>query len=295
MLIILLQKFSSDRRVAMLKNRQVGFVGSGNMGEALIHGLLHGHLCRPDQIICSDTRSEKLKMIREKYGVKGPSHNTEVVKQSDIIVLAVKPQIMKPVVSEIAKNLDFSKLIISIAAGVPLEAIESCAKKELKLIRVMPNICVSVREGISAIAAGKHALKEDLLMAKTIFDSVGKSLFIEEGLLDAVTGLSGSGPAYIFLIIDALADAGVKVGLSRDDALILSSQTVLGAAKMLLETGEHPGKLKDLVTSPGGTAIAGLHTLEEGGLRTTLINAVEVATRRSEALGKIMKNNLIPD
>jgi pyrroline-5-carboxylate reductase len=279
----------------MLKNKRVGFVGAGNMGEALIHGLLHGHLCRSDQILCSDARPERLKAIREKYEVKGTAHNTEVVKQSDIVILAVKPQILKKVVDEIAKYLDLSKLIISIAAGVPLEAIEACAKKELKLIRVMPNICVSVREGISAIAAGKHALKEDLLLAKTIFDSVGKSRFIEEVLLDAVTGLSGSGPAYIFLIIDALADAGVKVGLSRDDALILAAQTVLGAAKMLLETGEHPGKLKDLVTSPGGTAIAGLHTLEEGGLRTTLINAVEVATRRSEALGKIIKNNLAPD
>jgi pyrroline-5-carboxylate reductase len=277
----------------MLRNKQVGFVGSGNMGEALINGLLHGHLCRPEQILCSDVRLEKLKLIKEKYGVKGTSHNIEVVKQSDIIILAVKPQIMKPVIDEIAKYLDLSKLIISIAAGVPLEAIESCAKKELKLIRVMPNICVSVREGISAIAAGKHALKEDLLLAKTIFDSVGKSLFIEEYLLDAVTGLSGSGPAYIFLIIDALADAGVKVGLSRDDALILASQTVLGAAKMLIETREHPGKLKDMVTSPGGTAITGLHTLEEGGLRTTLINAVEVATQRSVALGEMMKNHLI--
>jgi pyrroline-5-carboxylate reductase len=276
----------------MLKNKQVGFVGSGNMGEALINGLLHGHLCRPEQILCSDVRLEKLKLIKEKYGVKGTSHNIEVVKQSDIIILAVKPQIMKPVIDEIAKYLDLSKLIISIAAGVPLEAIESCAKKELKLIRVMSNICVSVREGISAIAGGKHIVKEDLMLAKTIFDSVGKSLFIEESLLDAVTGLSGSGPAYIFLIIDALADAGVKVGLSRDDALILASQTVLGAAKMLIETGEHPGKLKDMVTSPGGTAIAGLHTLEEGGLRTTLINAVEVATQRSVALGEMMKNNL---
>jgi pyrroline-5-carboxylate reductase len=277
----------------MLRNKQIGFVGVGNMGEALIHGLLHGHLCRPDQILCSDTRPERLKAIREKYEVKGTSHNTEVVKQSDLIIIAVKPQIMKNVVEEIAKYLNLSKLIISIAAGVPLEAIESCAKKELKLIRVMPNICVSVREGVSAIAGGKHALKEDLMMAKTIFDSVGKSLFIDEYLLDAVTGLSGSGPAYIFLIIDALADAGVKVGLSRDDALILSSQTVLGAAKMLIETGEHPGKLKDLVTSPGGTAIAGLHTLEEGGLRTTLINAVEVATQRAQVLGEMMKNNLV--
>ena len=278
---------------AMLKNKQVGILGTGNMGEALIHGLLYGHLCRPDQVLCSDVRVERLKTIREKYGVKTTSHNAEVVKQSEIIILSVKPQIMKHVVEEIAKYLDLSKLIISIAAGVPLDAIETCARKELKLIRVMPNICVSVREGVSAIAGGRHAVKEDLMLAKTIFDSVGKSLFIEESLLDAVTGLSGSGPAYLFLIIDALADAGVKVGLSRDDALVMASQTVLGAAKMLIETGEHPGKLKDMVTSPGGTAIAGLHTLEEGGLRTTLINAVEVATQRSKALGELMKNDLI--
>jgi len=279
----------------MLKSKQVGILGTGNMGEALIHGLLHGHLCRPDQIFCSDVRSERLKVIREKYGVKTTSHNTEVVKQSDIIILSVKPQIMKQVVDEISKYLDLSKLIISIAAGVPLDAIEACARKDLKLIRVMSNICVSVREGVSAIAGGKHAQKEDLTMAKTIFDSVGKSLFIDEYLLDAVTGLSGSGPAYIFLIIDALADAGVKVGLSRDDALILASQTLLGSAKMLLDTGEHPGKLKDMVTTPGGTAISGLHTLEEGGLRTTLMNTVEVATQKSKALGEMMKNNLAKD
>ena len=275
----------------MLRNKQVGILGTGNMGEALIHGLLHGHVCRNDQIICSDARPERLKVARDTHGVRTTSHNAEVVKQSDIIILAVKPQIMRKVIEEIAKHLDLSKLIISIAAGVPLETIEACVKKELKLIRVMSNICVSVREGASAIAAGKHALKEDLLMAKAIFDSVGKSLFIEESLLDAVTGLSGSGPAYIFTIIDALADAGVKVGLSRDDAIILASQTVLGAAKMLMETGEHPGKLKDMVTSPGGTAIAGLHTLEQGGVRTTLINAVEVATERSKALGESMKNS----
>lgn len=276
----------------MLKAKQIGILGTGNMGEALIHGLLYGHMCRTEQILCSDVRPEKLKNVRETYGVKTTSHNAEVVKHSEILILSVKPQIMKQVIEEIGKHLDLSKLIISIAAGVPLEAIESCAKKQLKLVRVMPNICVSVREGVSAIAGGKHADKEDLMMAKAIFDSVGKSLFIEESLLDAVTGLSGSGPAYIFLIIDALADAGVKVGLSRSDALIMAAQTVLGAAKMLIETGEHPGKLKDMVTSPGGTAIAGLHTLEQGGLRTTLINAVEVATERSKALGEIMKNNM---
>jgi pyrroline-5-carboxylate reductase len=283
---------NGEARVVMLKGKQVGVLGTGNMGEALIRGLLHGHVCRPEQIICSDVRPERLKHVRETYGVKTTSHNSDVVKHSEIIILSVKPQIMKPVIEEMAKHLDLSKLIISIAAGVALEAIESCAQKELKLIRVMPNICVSVREGMSAIAAGKHADKEDLMVAKAIFDSVGKSLFIDEYLLDAVTGLSGSGPAYIFLIVDALADAGVKVGLSRTDALILASQTVLGASKMLMETGEHPGKLKDMVTSPGGTAIAGLHTLEQGGVRTTLINAVEVATGRSKTLGEMMRDNL---
>jgi pyrroline-5-carboxylate reductase len=279
----------------MLKGKHVGFVGSGNMGEALIKGLLHGHLCRPDQVICSDIRPERRKALKEAYGVNVTEDNVEVVRKSDIVVLAVKPQILKRVVQEIAKSFQPSQLVISIAAGVSIDAIEACAKKELKLIRVMPNICVSVGEGISAIAANHHVEKEDLQLAKTIFDSVGKSLFVEENLLDAVTGLSGSGPAYIFLIIDALADAGVKVGLARADALLLASQTVLGAAKMLIETGEHPGRLKDSVTSPGGTAIAGLHTLEAGGLRTTLINAVEVATQRSRVLGEMMKESLSKD
>ncbi len=214
-----------------------------------------------------------------------------MVKESEIIIYAVKPQIMAPVLKETGDCLDMSKVIISIAAGVPLAAIESCLGKELRVIRVMPNVPALVMEGASAVAAGKNALPEDLTLAKAIFDSVGKSVIIEEELMDAVTGLSGSGPAYIFLIIDALSDAGVKVGLSREDALFLSAQTVLGAAKLLLETDEHPGKLKDSVTSPGGTAIAGLHTLESGGLRTTLINAVEVATIRSKELGEIMIRN----
>lgn len=276
----------------VLQNKQVGVIGVGNMGEALVNGLLHGQVCKPEQIFCSDARPERQKEIRQVYGIKVTSRNIEVVKQSEILILAVKPQVMKPVIGEIAKYIDLSKLVISIAAGVPLSAIESCAEKELRLIRVMPNICVSVREGVSAIAAGKNVEKEDLTIAKTIFDSVGKSLFIGENLLDAVTGLSGSGPAYIFLIIDALADAGVRVGLARNDALILASQTILGAAKMQIETGEHPGKLKDMVTSPGGTSIAGLHALEEGGLRAALMNAVEAATQRSKALGELMKGTL---
>ena len=275
----------------MLKEKKIGVIGTGNMGEALISGLLHSRSSTPENIICSDIRKDKLKIVKESYGVLTSGNNLNVVSASEIVVYAVKPQIMASVLRETATSLDMSKLIISIAAGVPLSAIESCLNKDLRLVRVMPNIAASVKEGAAAIAAGKHALKDDLKVAKAIFDSVGKSVIIEEELMDAITGLSGSGPAYLFLIVDALADAGVKMGLSREDALLLSTQTVLGAAKLLMETNEHPGKLKDRVTSPGGTAIAGLHTLEEGGLRTTLINAVEAATRRSKELGEMMIKN----
>jgi pyrroline-5-carboxylate reductase len=273
----------------MLNSKKIGFIGSGNMGEALISGLIASKSAVSENIICSDVREERLKFISETYGVCTTTSNMEVVSVSDIIVYAVKPQLMAAVLKETAAGLDMSKLIISIAAGVPLAAIESCLDKELRLIRVMPNVAVSVREGAAAIAAGEHATEEDIQLTMEIFNAVGKSVFLKENyLLDAVTGLSGSGPAYIFLIVDALADAGVKMGLSRQESLLLSSQTVLGAAKMLLDTKTHPGQLKDMVTSPGGTAIVGLHTLEMGGLRTTLINAVEAATNRSMELGEMM-------
>ena len=275
----------------MLKDKKIGVIGTGNMGESLISGLIYARSSVPENIICSDVRKEKLKSIKDAYGVVTTTSNTDVVKSSEIVIYAVKPQIMASILKETAAHLDISKVIISIAAGVPLAAIESCLNKDLRLIRVMPNIAASVKEGAAAITAGKHASKEDLKLAKAIFDSVGKSIIIEEELMDAITGLSGNGPAYIFLIVDALADAGVKMGLSREDALFLSAQTVLGAAKLLLETNEHPGRLKDKVTSPGGTAITALHTIEEGGLRTTLINAVEVGTNRSRELGKMMIKN----
>src|SRR5262249_45453363 len=161
-----------------------------------------------------------------------------------------------------------------------------------RVVRTMPNTPALVDAGATAIAPGTHATDEDVGLVRRIFDSIGLTVVLEEYLLDAATGLSGSGPAYIFLIIEALADAGVKVGLHRDSAQLLAAQTVLGSAKLLLETGEHPGKLKDMVTSPGGTAIAGLHTLEAGGMRTTLINAVETATERSRELGAIMSEKL---
>ena len=276
----------------MLNDKKIGIIGTGNMGEALVSGLICSQSSRPENIICSDVREDRLEWVREKYGVITTVDNTEVVKSSEIVIYATKPQIIASVLKETVSCLDMSKLIISIAAGVPLAAMESCVNKELRLIRVMPNIAAFVKESATAIAAGNHALKEDIDMAMAIFDSIGKTIFLKENyLMDAITGLSGSGPAYIFLIVDALADAGVKVGLSRQDALLLSVQTVLGAATLLRDTNEHPGRLKDRVTSPGGTAIAGLHTLEEGGLRTTLINAVETATNRSKELGQIMIKN----
>jgi len=277
----------------MLKNKKIGIIGTGNMGEALISGLVQSRSSAPENIICSDIRKEKLKSIKETYGVETKKSNIDVAKASEIVIYAIKPQIMAAIMRETADCLDMSKLIISIAAGVPLAAIETYLNKELRLIRVMPNIAASVKESATAIAAGKNATKSDVRLAKAIFDSVGTSVFIEENvLMDAITGLSGSGPAYIFIIVDALADAGVKMGLSREDALLLSTQTVLGAAKLLRDTKAHPGQLKDKVTSPGGTAIAGIHTLEKGGLRTTLINAVEAATKRSKELGEMMVNNL---
>jgi pyrroline-5-carboxylate reductase len=273
----------------MLKNKIIAIIGTGNMGDALISGLIGSGSSQAKNIICSDVSKDRLEQIKSKYKVRTTTSNIKAVAEADIVIYAVKPQLLAAVLIETGKKLDMSKLVISIAAGVPLAAMESCIGKDMRLIRVMPNIAAAVKEAATAIAAGDHATREDVKLAMEIFNSIGKCIFLKENyLMDAITGLSGSGPAYIFLIVDALADAGVKVGLSRQDSLFLAAQTILGAAKLLIETQEHPGQLKDKVTSPGGTAIAGLATLENGGLRTTLINAVEAATNRSKELGDLM-------
>ncbi len=278
----------------MLQEKKIGFIGSGNMGEALISGLVLSKATRPENIICSDIDPELLAAIKEKYKVHTTCDNLEVVRQSDIIVYATKPQILGMVLKETAPALNDEKLVISIAAGVPLAAIAIGLQKKLRLIRAMPNICAFVKESATAIAAGEYVRENDVAEARAIFNSVGKTVFIHENvLMDAFTGLSGSGPAYIFTIVDAMADAGVKMGLSRKDALFLSTQTVLGSARLLMESKEHPGQLKDRVASPGGTAIAGIHTLEQGGLRTTMINAIESATNRSRELGEMMVKDFI--
>lgn len=273
----------------MLSNKTIGFIGAGNMAETMMGGLIGSDRSRPDHLICSDVRTARLDELSDRYGVQTTMDNKAVIDASDIVIFAVKPQIIGSVLKETADSLDLSKLIISIAAGVPLAALEKVLRKELRLIRAMPNVCVAVEAGATAITASAGVKPEDVEMARTVFQSVGRCIVLKEDhLLDAVTGLSGSGPAYIFLILDALSDAGVKMGLFREDARELAAQTVLGAAKMLLDTGLNPGQLKDMVTSPGGTTIAGLHALEKGALRATLINAVEAATLRSEALGDIM-------
>ena len=269
-------------------DQTIAFIGAGNMAEALIRGLIRGGH-RPEGIIASAPRPERAAELADRYGIDVSPSNTEVAARAQLIVLAVKPQILSRVLDEIAPHVSPTSLVISIADGVPIRAIEAKLPNGVRVIRTMPNTPALVDAGATAIARGPSSTDEDLIAAQRIFDSVGISVVLDEAQLDAVTGLSGSGPAYVFLILEALADGGVKVGLSRRTAQLLAAQTLFGSAKMLLETNEHPGLLKDMVTSPGGTAITGLHTLEHGGVRTTLINAVEAATRRSRELGAALE------
>ncbi|MBI3091150.1 MAG: pyrroline-5-carboxylate reductase [Candidatus Tectomicrobia bacterium] len=269
-----------------MRPRILAFLGGGNMGEAMLKGLLNARFAEPQQLLVADINRQRVEYLERTYGVRGAVNNREAVAEADVIILAVKPQNLPELLQDIREELDETKLVISIAAGVPLRTIEEIVKKELRLIRTMPNTPALVQEAATALARGTFASEPDLKLAEQIFASVGKTIVIEENLMDAVTGLSGSGPAYVFLLIEAMADSGVKMGLTRQASLLLSAQTVLGAARLLLETNEHPGRLKDMVCSPGGTAIVGLHTLEQGGLRTTIINAVEAATKRSIELGQ---------
>jgi len=275
-----------------MENKKIGFVGAGNMAGALIKGLLHSGTVTAAQIQASDVRDERLAELAQAHGITTTKDNAKLAAWADVVVLAVKPQVIDKVLLPIGQALRPNALVISIAAGVPIESIEARLPAKARVIRTMPNTAAIALAGATAIAPGVHASEEDLLVARRLFEATGRVVVLDETLLDAVTGLSGSGPAYVMLIIEALADGGVKVGLHRETALLLAAQTVYGSAKLLLETGEHPGRLKDMVTSPGGTAIAGLHTLEAGGLRTTLINAVENATRRSIELGEKMAEKL---
>ncbi len=277
----------------MLRSKKLGFIGGGNMAEAMIKGLISASFVEPKNIFVSDVVPDRLEFLHSEYKVKTVQDNRELVEKCDILVLAVKPQVIKKVIEKVRDLIDAKKLLVSVAAGVPIETILEVLKagqnKKYNVVRTMPNTPALVQEGVTAIAAGDNVSKVDIQIAHRLFEAVGKTVDVEEVHLDAVTGLSGSGPAYIFMIIEALSDAGVKMGLSRDVANILTVQTVLGSAKLALESHKHPGELKDMVTSPGGTTISGLRALEEGGLRSTLMNAVEAATNRSKELGRNAK------
>jgi pyrroline-5-carboxylate reductase len=275
----------------MALGKRIAFLGTGNMAEALVKGLLRAGVASKDEILCTEPRAERREEIRARYGVTVTPDNLQAAGDAAIVVLSVKPQTMDHLLEEIAPAIDHSKLVISIAAGISISAVARKLGAGVRIVRTMPNTPALVGAGATALARGAHATEGDLAQAKALFEAVGIAHVVEEHLLDAVTGLSGSGPAFVFLAIEALADGGVKVGLARPVAMALAAQTVMGAAKLVLETGEHPGRLKDQVTSPGGTAIAGVHALEAGGLRAALIAAVEVAALRSHELGEKAKRD----
>jgi pyrroline-5-carboxylate reductase len=269
----------------MLKER-IGFIGGGKMAEALAKGIINASLSSVDKIIASDVDKKRCQILEKDTGIKTTQENKKITSESDIIILAVKPNIIGSILKELKNDITPKHLVVSIAAGIPLDFIESVLSKGCRVVRVMPNTPCLVGETAAGYALGKAATRDDGKLVGEILNAVGKSYLLEEKHLDAVTGLSGSGPAFVYTVIEALSDGGVKMGLPRDISTKLAAQTVLGSAKMVLETGMHPGELRDFVTSPGGTTIEGLHALEKGNIRNALIDAVETATKKSKKLGR---------
>jgi pyrroline-5-carboxylate reductase len=265
---------------------KLGFLGAGRMATALARGFIHAGLVTAADIIAADPYENARGAIAKDAGIKTTAANPDVLKFANVLVLAVKPDQVNDVLAETRPQFTDRHLLISIAAGVPLARMEGGLPAGARVIRVMPNTPALVGASASAFARGQAATDEDAQLAQRLFSAVGVAYQVKESLLDAVTGLSGSGPAYVFLIIEALSDGGVAAGLPRDIATQLAAQTLLGSAKLLLETGLHPGALKDMVTSPGGTTIEGLHALEQAGVRGALIHAVRVAADKSKKLGQ---------
>jgi len=264
----------------------IGFLGAGKMATALARGFIRAKLVGPSQVIASDPVAAARTAFAKETGAKAADSNVEVVQSAKVIFLAVKPDQVVSVLTDVREHFTRHHLLVSIAAGVPIAKLESGLSAGARVIRVMPNTPALVGESASAYAPGKSATSADTELAQKLFSAVGAAFQVKEYLLDAVTGLSGSGPAYVYQFIEALSDGGVAAGLPRDVATKLAAQTVLGSAKMVLETGQHPGALKDMVTSPGGTTIEGLHELEKGKLRGTVISAVRAATEKSKKLGQ---------
>jgi len=264
-----------------MNSKKIAVIGGGNMGVALAKGILQTPWAKPEHLMVAEPLKSRFEHLKEALpDVKLSHSNTEAAQFADIVILSVKPQILLKVIEEIKPVLKDNKLLISVAAGITTAHMEKKAGTKQPVVRAMPNIAAVVREAATAICPGKFATDEDMEAAKHIFESVGIVVEVwEEYLMDSVTGLSGTGPMYVFQILEGMSDAGVKVGLSRDMANVLSVQTLIGSSKLIQATQEHPARLKDLVTSPGGTAISALHSLERNGLKAMLIDAVEVASQ----------------
>ncbi len=274
-------------KMSLMLKEKIGFIGGGKMAEAVCRSLIDIKLSEPNRIMVSDVLSERCRLLSRATGIQTTQNNKDVASFADIIICAVKPHMMNEILNDLKNSIIQRHLVVSIAAGISLRFIESRLQTGTRVIRVMPNTPCLVGLSATAFALGQHATHADGQLVFTIFNSVGKAFQLDEKYLDAVTGLSGSGPAYVYLFVEALSDGGVRMGLPRDIATILAAQTVLGAAKMVLETGQHPAQLKDAVTSPGGTTIEGISALEDGGFRAAVINAVAAATLKSKKLGEL--------
>lgn len=280
---------SGDYLVENLNNtvndKKIGIIGVGTIGGTLVEALIKNEITVSDNIIGSTSHQESANEVGEMYGIEATADNEAVVRQSDIVVLAVEPQMIEGVLDEVSSSFKPDQLVISVAAGITTEFIESKLDREIPVVRSMPNTAITVNDGATALVSGTHANNEDLVLAKQIFEPVGLVEVIQdEELMDAITGYSGSGPAYGYLVIESLIEAGVRVGLPRERATTLAAQSLLGAAKMVLETDEHPAKLKDMVTTPAGVTVDAVMKLEEGGVRVAFFKAIEEATKKSREL-----------
>ncbi|NLI12870.1 pyrroline-5-carboxylate reductase [Pelotomaculum propionicicum] len=266
-----------------LKGQKIGFLGGGAMGEALLTGLVRTGLA-PSALYVSDISAPRLDYLKQKLGVNITTDNVAMVQEVDIVILAVKPHLAADVLKNVAAAVRPGQTFISIAAGITTGLIESYLEGRIPVVRVMPNTPCLVGEGASAVSAGKYAAEDNVAMALAVFGAAGKAVEVPETLLDCVTGLSGSGPAYMYMILEGFIDGAVHLGLPRQVARELMAQTMLGAARMVLDSDEHLGKLRDQVTTPGGTTIAGLFAMEEGALRSVLMKTVAAAAQRSREL-----------
>ncbi len=267
-----------------MSEKKVAFLGLGKMGGILLQALLKKNLLSPKNTVATVRHPERAQKLSQELGISVTTDNRQAAQQSDLVLLCVKPQTVREVTEEIAAEMTSKKLLISIAASVPTRYIEEILDSEVPVVRAMPNTPCVIGCGMTGLCKGKFADETHLDIAKTFFDSVGMTVTVEEKRMDAVTGLSASGPAFIYIILESLAEGGVKVGLPRDVATLLAAQTVQGAARMVLETGQHPALLKDAVTTPAGCTVDGIMELEEGKLRVTLIKAVVKATERAQEL-----------